>query len=47
MTKENEILRDKVLKGTQRAIDKLIIEAKRDGRDLIVSKKEEPVKIAE
>lgn len=39
MEKEYEIIREKVLKGTKRAIDKLIIESKRTGIKLVVSKK--------
>ncbi|MBM2814519.1 MAG: hypothetical protein HW421_1281 [Ignavibacteria bacterium] len=37
MEKEHEILRDKVMRGTQRAIDKLIIQSKKDGRELVIS----------
>ncbi|MDT3741281.1 MAG: hypothetical protein RO257_17475 [Candidatus Kapabacteria bacterium] len=39
MEKEYEIIREKVLKGTKRAIDKLIIESKRTGKKLVVSDK--------
>jgi hypothetical protein len=39
MEKEYEIISEKVLKGTIRAIDKLIIESERTGKKLVVSKK--------
>jgi hypothetical protein len=38
MDKKYEILKEKVLAGTKRAIDKLIIEKEKEGKKLVISK---------
>ena len=42
MEKKYEIIRDKVIKGTNKAIEKLIIESEKQGKPLIVSNKPQP-----
>ena len=37
MENKYDELRDKVLKGTKRAIEKLIIQSKKEGKKLVVS----------
>lgn len=37
MENKYDDLRDKVLKGTKRAIEKLIIQSKKEGKKLVVS----------
>ena len=39
MDKKYEILKDKIVQGTKRAIAKLIIEKKKEGKQLIISNK--------
>lgn len=37
MEKEHEILKERVLLGTKRAIDKLIIKSQKEGKELVTS----------
>ena len=39
ISKENRVIGDKILAGTQKAIEKLIEEAKKNNEDLVVSDK--------
>ena len=45
MEKKYQTIRDKVLKGTKRAIDKLVIESEKTGRPLVVSNNSKKIEV--